>query len=109
MSFPLQALGKLYEEALSSAGKKSQLLSAVEQLVKCVQSPSCPAYMGKALLRALQEVNGEVRPACVFTTGVKATVQSSFKIRVSCIGLILDVTSGTIIATDLLRLTVAIN
>lgn len=61
--FSLQALGQLYEEALSAGGKKNQLLSAVEQLVKCVQSPSCPAYMGKALLRALLEVNGEVRHA----------------------------------------------
>ncbi|XP_076155665.1 HEAT repeat-containing protein 1 [Alosa pseudoharengus] len=62
-----QALGKLYEEALSAGAKKSKQLVAVEQLVKCVQSPSCPAYMGKALLRALQEVNGERVLAIVLT------------------------------------------
>ncbi|XP_031436234.1 HEAT repeat-containing protein 1 [Clupea harengus] len=58
-SYLSQALGKLYEDALTAGGKKRQQQAAVEQLVKCVQSPSCPAYMSKALLRALQEVNGE--------------------------------------------------
>ncbi|KAL2099230.1 hypothetical protein ACEWY4_005710 [Coilia grayii] len=66
-SYLSQALGTLYEEALSGGAKKSAHLAGVEQLVKCVQSPSCPAYMGKALLRALQEVNGERVLAIILT------------------------------------------
>ncbi|XP_030629489.1 HEAT repeat-containing protein 1 [Chanos chanos] len=53
-----QILGKIYEEAISEK-RKSKLLASLEQLLQCVQSASCPSYTAKALLRALQEVNGE--------------------------------------------------
>ncbi|XP_053495912.1 HEAT repeat-containing protein 1 [Ictalurus furcatus] len=56
-----QALSRLYEEAVSMKGKgKNKLLSAIEQLLQCVRSPDCPSYMAKVLLRALQDVNGEL-------------------------------------------------
>ncbi|XP_063039615.1 HEAT repeat-containing protein 1 [Engraulis encrasicolus] len=58
-SYLQQALGTQYDEALSGGAKRNQQLAAIEQLLRCIQSPSCPAYIGKALLRALQDVNGE--------------------------------------------------
>lgn len=51
----------MYEEAVSMTGKgRNRLLLAIEQLLQCVRSPYCPSYMAKVLLRALQDVNGEV-------------------------------------------------
>lgn len=61
VSFWSQALSRLYEEAVSVTGKgKNKLLLAIEQLLQCVRSPNCPSYIAKVLLRALQDVNGEV-------------------------------------------------
>ncbi|GAA6085032.1 HEAT repeat-containing protein 1 [Tachysurus ichikawai] len=60
-SYLTQALCRLYEEAVSVTGKgRNKLLLAIEQLLQCVRSPDCPAYMAKVLLRALQDVNGEL-------------------------------------------------
>lgn len=60
----LQALSKMYEEAVSLKDKNKKLAS-IEQLLQCVQSPCCPAYTSKTLLRALQDVHGEVlSPNC---------------------------------------------
>lgn len=59
--FWLQALSRLYEEAVSVTGKgRNKLQLAIEQLLQCVRNPNCPSYMAKVLLRALQNVNGEV-------------------------------------------------
>ncbi|KAB5555247.1 hypothetical protein PHYPO_G00031300 [Pangasianodon hypophthalmus] len=56
-----QALSRLYEEAVSVTGKgRNKLLLAIDQLLQCVRSPDCPSYMAKVLLRALQDVNGEL-------------------------------------------------
>ncbi|KAL1264047.1 hypothetical protein QQF64_004402 [Cirrhinus molitorella] len=57
-SYLSQALSKMYEDALLLKDKKKKLAS-IEQLLKCVQLPCCPAYTCKTLLRALQDVNGE--------------------------------------------------
>ncbi|KAJ7987637.1 hypothetical protein DPEC_G00328550 [Dallia pectoralis] len=58
-----QALGKLYEEAVSGTGKgkakDQKLLVGFKELLLGVQRPSCPAYTAKTILRALDEVNGE--------------------------------------------------
>lgn len=59
--FWLQALSRLYDEAVSVTGKgRNKLLLAIEELLQCVRSPDCPSYMAKVLLRALHDVNGEV-------------------------------------------------
>ncbi|XP_050980668.1 HEAT repeat-containing protein 1 [Labeo rohita] len=57
-SYLSQALSKMYEEALLLKDKKKKPAS-IEQLLQCVQSPCCPAYTCKTLLRALQDVHGE--------------------------------------------------
>ncbi|KAJ8404760.1 hypothetical protein AAFF_G00331470 [Aldrovandia affinis] len=56
-----QALGRLYEEALAGKGRaqEKKLLASVELLLQSVQSPDCPSYTAKALLRVLRDVNGE--------------------------------------------------
>uniref|UniRef100_A0A673YET4 HEAT repeat-containing protein 1 n=1 Tax=Salmo trutta TaxID=8032 RepID=A0A673YET4_SALTR len=58
-----QALGKLYEEAVTGAGKgkarDKKLLAGLEELLLGVQVANCPAYTAKTILRALGEVNGE--------------------------------------------------
>lgn len=59
--FLLQVLSRLHEEAVSvTAKRRNKLLLAIEHLLHCVRSPDCPSYMAKVLLRALQDVNGEV-------------------------------------------------
>uniref|UniRef100_A0A4W4GBE1 HEAT repeat-containing protein 1 n=1 Tax=Electrophorus electricus TaxID=8005 RepID=A0A4W4GBE1_ELEEL len=58
-SYLSQALGRLYEEAMSSGKSGTRLLAAVEQLLRCVQSPDCPCYVATVLLQALRDVNGE--------------------------------------------------
>lgn len=64
--FWIQALSSLYEEAVSMTGKgRNKLLLAIEQLLQCLRSPDCPSYMAKVLLRALQDVNGEVEAMCL--------------------------------------------
>uniref|UniRef100_A0A6Q2XAX1 HEAT repeat-containing protein 1 n=1 Tax=Esox lucius TaxID=8010 RepID=A0A6Q2XAX1_ESOLU len=59
-----QALGKLYEEAVTGTGKGKakdrNLLAGFEELLLGVQAANCPAYTAKTILRALDEVNGEV-------------------------------------------------
>lgn len=57
-SYLTQALSKFYEEAVSRKDKNKKLAS-VEQLLQCLQSPFCPSYTSKTLLRALQDVHGE--------------------------------------------------
>uniref|UniRef100_A0A4W4G7V6 HEAT repeat-containing protein 1 n=1 Tax=Electrophorus electricus TaxID=8005 RepID=A0A4W4G7V6_ELEEL len=59
-SYLSQALGRLYEEAMSSGKSGTRLLAAVEQLLRCVQSPDCPCYVATVLLQALRDVNGEI-------------------------------------------------
>uniref|UniRef100_A0A8C8LZG1 HEAT repeat-containing protein 1 n=1 Tax=Oncorhynchus tshawytscha TaxID=74940 RepID=A0A8C8LZG1_ONCTS len=58
-----QALGKLYEEAVTGTGKgkawDKKLLVGLEELLLGVQVANCPAYTAKTILRALGEVNGE--------------------------------------------------
>ncbi|XP_041714076.2 HEAT repeat-containing protein 1 isoform X2 [Coregonus clupeaformis] len=58
-----QALGKLYEEAVTGTGKAKawgkRLLVGLEELLLGVQVANCPAYTAKTILRALGEVNGE--------------------------------------------------
>lgn len=48
---------------MTGKGKAEQkkLLASLEQLLQCMQAPNCPSYTAKAVLRALPEVNGEVR------------------------------------------------
>uniref|UniRef100_A0A673K3Y1 HEAT repeat-containing protein 1 n=1 Tax=Sinocyclocheilus rhinocerous TaxID=307959 RepID=A0A673K3Y1_9TELE len=58
-SYLSQALSKMYEEALLLKDKKKKLAS-IEQLLQCVQLPCCPSYTCKTLLRALQDVHGEI-------------------------------------------------
>uniref|UniRef100_A0A8C2FHI7 HEAT repeat-containing protein 1 n=1 Tax=Cyprinus carpio TaxID=7962 RepID=A0A8C2FHI7_CYPCA len=58
-SYFSQALSKMYEEELLLKDKKKKLAS-IEQLLQCVQLPCCPAYTCKTLLRALQDVHGEI-------------------------------------------------
>uniref|UniRef100_A0A673MT98 HEAT repeat-containing protein 1 n=1 Tax=Sinocyclocheilus rhinocerous TaxID=307959 RepID=A0A673MT98_9TELE len=58
-SYLSQALSKVYEEGLILKDKKKKLAS-IEQLLQCVQLPCCPAYTCKTLLRALQDVHGEI-------------------------------------------------
>uniref|UniRef100_A0A6Q2YKF7 HEAT repeat-containing protein 1 n=1 Tax=Esox lucius TaxID=8010 RepID=A0A6Q2YKF7_ESOLU len=59
-----QALGKLYEEAVTGTGKGKakdrNLLAGFEELLLGVQAANCPAYTAKTILRALDEVNGEL-------------------------------------------------
>ncbi|XP_064176653.1 HEAT repeat-containing protein 1 isoform X2 [Anguilla rostrata] len=56
-----QALGQLYEEAVAGKGKApgKKLLAAMEVLLQGVQSPDCPSYTAKVLMRVLRDVNGE--------------------------------------------------
>lgn len=58
----LQALGTLHEECLSVKVKTQQkkLQSAMQQLLRSVQTSCCPSYSAAALLRALSHVNGQV-------------------------------------------------
>uniref|UniRef100_A0A8C8GRK1 HEAT repeat-containing protein 1 n=1 Tax=Oncorhynchus tshawytscha TaxID=74940 RepID=A0A8C8GRK1_ONCTS len=62
-----QALGKLYEEAVTGTGKgkawDKKLLVGLEELLLGVQVANCPAYTAKTILRALGEVNGEITKA----------------------------------------------
>ncbi|XP_043109963.1 HEAT repeat-containing protein 1 isoform X3 [Puntigrus tetrazona] len=57
-SYLSQALSKMYEEGLLMKDKKKKLAS-IEQLLQCVQLPSCPSYTCKTLMRALQDIHGE--------------------------------------------------
>lgn len=56
----LQSLSMVYEEAILLKGK-SKKLASIDQLLQCVQLPCCPLYTSKSLLRAIQDIHGEVR------------------------------------------------
>lgn len=58
-NFLNQALGRMYDDALSAQPKKIVELDAIESLLRSIQTPSCPAYLSKALLRTLRKVNGK--------------------------------------------------
>ncbi|XP_075452512.1 HEAT repeat-containing protein 1 [Ascaphus truei] len=59
-TYVIQALGSVFEELqMPGEHKSSQLSSALEQLLTLLQTPSCPSYVSKILMKALQDVNGE--------------------------------------------------
>lgn len=57
-SYQSQVLSKLYDEAVLLKGKNKKLAS-IDQLLQCVQLPSCPTYTSKTLLEVLQDIHGE--------------------------------------------------
>lgn len=64
----LQALGALHDSCLAAKKKSQQAaqLAALQQLLQSLQDPCCPSYSAAALLEALSQVNGEVRPGQIF-------------------------------------------
>ncbi|XP_053567913.1 HEAT repeat-containing protein 1 [Bombina bombina] len=60
-TFVVQALGNIFEELKTPGPYKSlpKSLSALGHLLTLLQEPSCPSYIGKVLMKTLQEVNGE--------------------------------------------------
>lgn len=59
---PLQALCVLHDTSLSGKAKEKKLQTSMQQLLQNIQSRSCPSYTSVSLLRALSQVNGQVRP-----------------------------------------------
>ncbi|OCT77815.1 HEAT repeat-containing protein 1 isoform X1 [Xenopus laevis] len=66
-AYVIQTLGGIFEELqVPGSNKSSQKMSnALEQIIGILQSPSCPSYIGKALMKALQGVNGKTPLALV--------------------------------------------
>ncbi|XP_075059835.1 HEAT repeat-containing protein 1 [Mixophyes fleayi] len=60
-TYVAQALGNMCEEQQPSGSSKSsqKLSSALCQLLSLLQTPSCPSYVGRVLLKVLNDVNGE--------------------------------------------------
>ncbi|KAE8601347.1 hypothetical protein XENTR_v10013645 [Xenopus tropicalis] len=60
-AYVFQPLGELFEELQTPGPSKSskKMSNALEQIIGLLQSPSCPSYIGKALMKALQGVNGK--------------------------------------------------
>uniref|UniRef100_A0A8C2UCY9 HEAT repeat-containing protein 1 n=1 Tax=Coturnix japonica TaxID=93934 RepID=A0A8C2UCY9_COTJA len=58
-----QIMAILFEELQTQAKQKSQkkkLTEALESVVDCVQSPICPSYVARNLMKILHEVHGEM-------------------------------------------------
>uniref|UniRef100_A0A8C2UDL8 HEAT repeat-containing protein 1 n=1 Tax=Coturnix japonica TaxID=93934 RepID=A0A8C2UDL8_COTJA len=58
-----QIMAILFEELQTQAKQKSQkkkLTEALESVVDCVQSPICPSYVARNLMKILHEVHGEI-------------------------------------------------
>ncbi|KAM8947887.1 HEAT repeat-containing protein 1 isoform 2-T2 [Pelodytes ibericus] len=59
-TYLVQTLGSVFEEFQTPATQtKNKLSNALDQLLGLLQSPNCPSYVGKMLLRAFGDVNGE--------------------------------------------------
>ncbi|KAG8444101.1 hypothetical protein GDO86_009331 [Hymenochirus boettgeri] len=60
-TYVVQTLGVVFEElqTLRSHRGSHKLLNALEQMLGLLQTPSCPSYIGKALMKALHSVHGE--------------------------------------------------
>ncbi|XP_068088359.1 HEAT repeat-containing protein 1 isoform X2 [Hyperolius riggenbachi] len=57
-----QALGNVFEHVSTSGSSKAvaqKITHAFDQLLQLLQTKSCPSYIGKVLLMALSNVNGE--------------------------------------------------
>uniref|UniRef100_A0A8D0HKF9 HEAT repeat-containing protein 1 n=1 Tax=Sphenodon punctatus TaxID=8508 RepID=A0A8D0HKF9_SPHPU len=59
-TYVAQALGTLFEEMQTQSKQQKKLLEALELLLDCVQSRSCPSYIARNLMKILHEVNGEM-------------------------------------------------
>nr|XP_033791447.1 HEAT repeat-containing protein 1 [Geotrypetes seraphini] len=60
-AFISQAFSSLFEDLETASKQKSsqRLAEALRQLLNCMQSPKCPSFVAKVLMKVLQEVNGE--------------------------------------------------
>ncbi|XP_074846218.1 HEAT repeat-containing protein 1 isoform X2 [Carettochelys insculpta] len=60
--YMIQNLGSLFEELQTQSQQKShqkRLSEALEHVLNCVQTPCCPSYVARSLMKILQQVNGE--------------------------------------------------
>ncbi|XP_063774132.1 HEAT repeat-containing protein 1 [Pseudophryne corroboree] len=60
-TYVAQALGSMFEELQTSGSSKTtqKLSNALNLLLSLLQTPSCPSYVCRVLLKVLDDVNGE--------------------------------------------------